>query len=63
MQGSCKEVFSRSDELMSVGLDVPQITKFMRALKDKGIDVRTDIFTVDEAKAEILSKIGGRGNA
>ncbi len=63
MQGSCREVFSESDKLMSVGLDIPQITKFMLSLKNKGVDVRTDIFTVDEAKAEILSKMGGRGNA
>ncbi len=63
MQGNCREVFSQSDKLMSVGLDVPQITKFMLALKNKGVEVRTDIFTVDEAKAEILSKMGGRGNA
>ena len=63
MQGNCREVFSETDKLLSVGLDVPQITKFMRALKSKGVDVRTDIFTVDEARAEILSKIGGRGNA
>ncbi|MBO5039875.1 MAG: energy-coupling factor transporter ATPase [Clostridia bacterium] len=63
MQGNCREVFSETDKLLSVGLDVPQITKFMRELKSKGVDVRTDIFTVDEARAEILSKIGGRGNA
>ena len=63
MQGICREVFSEADKLMSVGLDVPQITKFMRSLKSKGVDVRTDIFTVDEAKAEILSKMGGCGNA
>ncbi len=63
MHGNCREVFSQSDKLMSVGLDVPQITKFMRALKNRGVDVRTDIFTVDEAKAEILLKMGGRGNA
>ena len=63
MQGNCREVFYETDKLLSVGLDVPQITKFMRALKNKGVDVRTDIFTVDEAKAEILSKMGGYGNA
>lgn len=63
MQGECREIFSRADELISVGLDVPQITKFMIALKNQGIPVKTDIFTVDEARAEILSKIGGVKNA
>ncbi len=63
MQGNCREIFSRADELISVGLDVPQITKLMIALRNQGISVRTDIFTVDEARAEILSKMGGVKNA
>lgn len=63
MQGNCREIFSRADELISVGLDVPQITKLMIALRNQGISVRTDIFTVDEARVEILSKMGGVKNA
>ncbi len=63
MQGSCREVFSQSERLMSVGLDVPQITRFMIALKKRGVNVRTDIFTVDDAKDEILAYMGGRTDA
>lgn len=63
MQGSTREVFSCAEKLCEVGLDVPQITKLMIALKKMGIDIRTDIFTVDEARAEILSYKGGKSNA
>ena len=63
MDGSAKEVFSEADKLASVGLDVPQITAFMMSLKKRGIDVRTDIFTVDDARLEIKRLIGGGNNA
>ena len=48
------EVFKKVEELESFGLGVPQVTYFMKALKEKGMDIDTNIFTVDEAKEEIL---------
>ncbi len=54
MTGSCSEVFSHTDELEKAGLGVLQITSFMKKLRERGIDVRTDIFTVDDAREEIL---------
>ena len=54
MTGSCREVFRRAGDLTAVGLDIPQITRFMRLLQAKGAPVRTDIFTVEEAKDEIV---------
>ena len=53
MYGMPAEVFSRTSELEAVGLSVPQVTKMMLALKEKGFDVRTDVYTVAQAKAEI----------
>lgn len=49
-----KEVFKRVEELESFGLGVPEISYFMRELKNKGLDVDTEIFTVEKAKEEIL---------
>ena len=49
MTGTCDEVFSRAEELGGMGLDVPQITKLMKLLSDKGIDVPRGIYTVDQA--------------
>ena len=53
MYGTPCEVFGRATELESVGLTVPQVTKMMLMLAEKGFDVRTDIYTVAQAKAEI----------
>lgn len=55
-----REVFKRADELESMGLGIPQITKFMREFKARGNDVREDVLTVSEAKEEILEYIRGR---
>ena len=54
MDDKTREVFKRADELESLGLGIPQVTKFMKALKNKGEDVRDDILTVEEAKEEII---------
>ncbi|MBP1919098.1 energy-coupling factor transporter ATPase [Youngiibacter multivorans] len=54
MKGLPSEVFTKAELLESVGLGAPQITYLMKALKDKGFDVSTDIFTVKDAKKELL---------
>ncbi|WP_312460528.1 energy-coupling factor transporter ATPase [Proteiniclasticum sp.] len=57
-----REVFTNISMLEEVGLGAPQITYLMRALKERGLSVREDIFTVKEAKAEIqrVLKEGGQ---
>ncbi len=40
--------------LASVGSHVPAITSLMRKLKEKGFDVRDDVFAVDDAFLEII---------
>ncbi|MBU5311817.1 energy-coupling factor transporter ATPase [Tissierella carlieri] len=54
MDGKTREIFRRADELESIGLGVPQITKFMKVFREKGNDVKDDVLTVNEAKEEIL---------
>ena len=54
LEGECREIFTRADELSAVGLDVPQITRLMLALKERGIELDTSVFTVEEALEEIL---------
>lgn len=53
MQGSQNEVFSRADELISVGLDIPQITTVMKLLAERGIPVNTSVYTLEDAISEI----------
>lgn len=52
--GTPAEVFSEADRLDAIGLAVPQISLLMHGLKQKGLNVPTDIFTVEEA-ARVLS--------
>lgn len=54
MFGSVGEVFSRSDELIDMGLNVPQACLIMQELKKSGLDVNDKIYTVDGAYKEIL---------
>ena len=56
-----KKVFADSSKLDSMGLGVPQVTQVLLKLKERGMNVRTDIFTVDEAKNEIIRLLKGRG--
>lgn len=59
LYGTPAEVFGRADVLEGVGLAVPQVTKLMLELRRRGYDVRTDLYTVDAAKAEVERLIGG----
>lgn len=49
-----KEVFKHRDELLSYGLDVPEITEIAHELRESGFDVPEDISTIDEAVEAIL---------
>lgn len=62
MQGTADEIFSRYSELSKIDLDVPQITKVFLHLKEAGIDTKTNIYSVSNAKQEVLRllKAGGK---
>ena len=53
MYGTVPEIYARSEELVAMGLDIPQVTKIFLGLKENGLPVRTDIFTVEQARAEL----------
>ena len=54
MDQSPREVFKRYKELEAVGLAAPQVTYIVHALQERGMHVRTDVTTVEEAKEAIL---------
>jgi len=56
-----KEVFSNGRELEKIGLRVPQITKIMLELREKGFNVPEGILTVDEAMDCISSLLDKEG--
>lgn len=55
------KVFARSEELENIGLAVPQITRVFNRLKQSGIDIRTDVYTVEFARKTILEYLAKRG--
>ena len=56
LAGECNEVFSHSDKLFEVGLDIPQVTKLLIALKAKGIDIDCSAYTVEAALEQLKKK-------
>ena len=55
MSGTPREVFSRGDELLRAGLDVPQITRVAMALKARGLAIDPAVYTVEELSRALLS--------
>lgn len=56
-----KNVFRRSQELQAIGLAVPQITRVCAALHAQGLPINEDIFTVEQAKEQILAAYRNKG--
>ncbi len=53
MTGTPDEVFSKGERLAEIGLTVPQVTKIAMLLREKGLAISKDIYTVDKLKAEL----------
>ena len=54
LEGNCRQVFSHADLLESVGLDIPQITKLTMMLRERGIELDSSVYTVEEAFEKII---------
>ena len=59
LEGTPAEVFSKSELLLDIGLSVPQITTVFKNLKDLGVDIDTDVYTVKYALNLIKKMKGG----
>ena len=58
MDGTPQEIFEKhANDLMKVGLGLPQVTECMHKLKEKGKEVYTGVLTVDDAEKEVLKKM------
>ena len=60
MSGTPHEVFSRAQELMDVGLNVPQVTQVAMELKRQGVDIDPAVYTVADLRAALAALKGGR---
>lgn len=63
LQGTPREVFAHGDELRRMGLNTPQLTQVFQRLKAMGMPVDDSVYTMEEAKAAILSLCGRRDGA
>lgn len=61
LYGTVDEVFSRAEEIRAIGLGIPQITQVFRALRQRGYPVSDTVYTVAQAKGEILRLLAERG--
>ena len=58
MDGSPAEVFARAEELVEMGLNIPQVTRVFLELKAMGLDVEP-VYTIDQAVAVLKTLRGG----
>ena len=56
-------VFSNGKRLREIGLSVPMVTKVLEEIKQQGANIRTDIFTLDEAVRYLCTLSRGDNNA
>lgn len=59
LDGTPRDVFSKTSVLRSAGLDVPQVTELLNELGDEGIDIGRDALTAEEG-AKAISELIGR---
>lgn len=55
LDGTPRQVFARADELVQVGLDVPQVTKIALALRRMGLEIPHTVYTMEELEQVLLS--------
>ena len=57
--GTVSEIFSRADDLISVGLDVPMVSRIASQLIEKGIRLQGELYTVEGVTRAIKEYVGG----
>ncbi len=62
MEDTPAEIFKRSDELISLGLDIPVTAKCARILKERGIEIETD-FTSEDFIAKVFAAYAAKAGA
>jgi len=56
MVASPEDVFSHSTELLDMGLNLPQATQLVRALRARGIDIQHDYFRMEELAQDLIGR-------
>ena len=60
MDGSPDEIFTHARELEEMGLSVPQVTKVFSLLRDRGLNLPDDVYTLEQAISALRMRKGDR---
>ncbi len=55
-----RKVFQKIQLLEEIGLDIPQVSRLLWELKQRGHNVHTDLLTLNEVKEEIIRFVGSK---
>ncbi len=61
MQGTPEQIFSKQEELLRIGLDVPQWVSLANKLKNAGVKLDGNIATLDDCVDTICTALGNGG--
>ena len=61
MLDTTANIFARADELVALGLSVPEVTKIFLQLRAKGIAIPTDVYTVKYGRDILLDALKRKG--
>ena len=56
MVGTPEDVFSHSEELLAMGLNLPQATQLVRALRARGVQIERDYYRMDELQQDLIGR-------
>lgn len=62
MDGAPADVFARAQELLDMGLDIPEVTQVFLRLRQMGLDV-APVYTIEQAVEQIRLRKGGTAHA
>ncbi len=62
MDGTPAQVFARAEELVEMGLSIPQVTQVFLQLRKLGVDVE-NVYTIEQAVEALKRLKGGRSHA
>lgn len=61
MLDTTANIFARADELVALGLSVPEVTKIFLQLRAKGVAIPTDVYTVKYGRDILLDALKRKG--
>ena len=59
LDGTPEEVFSHADELMEMGLGLPDCAQLCRQLREKGFDIPANLWRVEDVAGRLCALLGG----